>query len=532
MAPPVPSRRWIFCFAMAVAILWSLSVMADYKAEVGYAALSQELGSALPTGSGITVAQIEAKESSGFYAPSLTISQFAGDTITIESGGTIGVSGHATSVGLNLYGSTSMTPGINTIDCFYSYDWRANSLHVSSTKEPEPQTWRVLNASFVSTSGLQAKDADALRRFDYTIHRDGYVAVVGTDNNPDGSVPTLMASSYNALVVGLTNGAHSHGLTSLDAPGRIKPDIVAPSSYTSFAAPIVSSAAAMLLETADKNQALADASHHSEVIRSLLMAGASKTDRFADWDRTTTRPLDDVYGAGELNIANSYNMLVAGKCPAATDKTVPTTGWDYATGTADGNKLYFLDVPDGARATLAASLNWDRIVTNGLTTAGQWGNPQAKVANMDLRLFQANGFELTDVVDQSLSVVDNVETIYQTTLTPGRYALEVRSDMTDVPYALSWQTTTSDLILGDANGDGAIDLLDFYALQSSFGKSGRWSDGDFNSDGRVEFDDYLILEAEYGTQENEFQGAAAVPEPATMTLLAAGAVLLIRRRRP
>jgi len=531
MAPPVPSRRWIFCIAMAVAIPWSLSVMADYKAEIGYTALSQELGSALPTGSGITVAQIEAKEASGFYAPDFSLSQFAGDTLTIESGGASGVSSHATSVGLNLYGSTSMTPGINTIDCFYSYDWRADSLHVSSIKEPDVQAWRVLNASFISTSGLQAKDADALRRFDYTIHRDGYVAVVGTDNNPNGSVPTLMASSYNALVVGLANGVHSHGLTSIDAPGRIKPDIVAPSSYTSFAAPIVSSAAAMLLETADKNPALADASHHSEVIRALLMGGASKTDRFPNWNRTTTRPLDNIYGAGELNIANSYNMLVAGKCPAATDKTVPTTGWDYATGTGNGSKLYYLDVPDGERATLAASLNWDRIVTNGLPTAEQWGNPQAQVANMDLRLFQAEGFELTNVVDQSLSVVDNVETIYQTTLTPGRYALEIQSDMPDVPYALAWQTTTSNLTLGDANGDGVIDLMDFYALQSSFGKSGRWSDGDFNCDGRVAFDDYLILEAEYGTQEDEVQ-VASVPEPATMTLLATGAVLLARRRRP
>ena len=31
------------------------------------------------------------------------------------------------------------------------------------------------------------------------------------------------------------------------------------------------------------------------------------------WDRTLTRPIDDIYGAGEVNILNSYHILAAGE---------------------------------------------------------------------------------------------------------------------------------------------------------------------------------------------------------------------------
>ena len=47
------------------------------------------------------------------------------------------------------------------------------------------------------------------------------------------------------LAVGLTNGGSSYGPTSVDGTGRVKPDLVTPSSQTSYATPMVASAAAL-----------------------------------------------------------------------------------------------------------------------------------------------------------------------------------------------------------------------------------------------------------------------------------------------
>ena len=67
----------------------------------------------------------------------------------------------------------------------------------------------------------------------------------------------------------------------------------------------------------------------SEVIKAMLMAGATKGE-FANWidpttglvnpwNRTQTRPLDDVFGAGELNVYNSYLIGIGGKQSASAE---------------------------------------------------------------------------------------------------------------------------------------------------------------------------------------------------------------------
>lgn len=94
-------------------------------------------------------------------------------------------------------------------------------------------------------------------------------------------------------------------------------------------------------------------------------------------------------------------------------------------------------------------------------------------------------------------------------------------------------------IVGDANGDNAVNLSDFNILKANFGQSSAGLEqGDFNGDGDVNLSDFNLLKANFG-QSGEgggeggvFQGtvvytglsgAAAVPEPSTAYLLILGA---------
>jgi len=79
---------------------------------------------------------------------------------------------------------------------------------------------------------------------------------------------------------------------------------------------------------------------------------------------------------------------------------------------------------------------------------------------------------------------------------------------------------------GDANRDGVVDGLDYNAWSLHYLQAGGWPEGDFNGDGTVDGLDYNAWSLNY-----EGGAGAAVPEPACLALLAAGALALIRRRR-
>jgi hypothetical protein len=96
------------------------------------------------------------------------------------------------------------------------------------------------------------------------------------------------------------------------------------------------------------------------------------------------------------------------------------------------------------------------------------------------------------------------------------------------------------LLNGDANIDGIVNLADFNTLAANFGQSvDRWSNADFDFNGLVNLADFNLLAANFGlsasgpdgpTPEDWAALGAAVPEPACATLLALGAVALVRRR--
>ena len=79
---------------------------------------------------------------------------------------------------------------------------------------------------------------------------------------------------------------------------------------------------------------------------------------------------------------------------------------------------------------------------------------------------------------------------------------------------------------GDANGDGKVDVNDLTIVLSHFGQSGQtWATGDFNGDGRVDVNDLTIVLSNFGATSGA--GIAPVPEPGIFALSAAGLASLL-----
>ena len=406
--------------------------------DIGYSDLANEFGALTPTGFGISVSQGEANDNDENHRPNQNDSRFTGKSFTFKSGGSTTPSGHATTVGSYFYGNNLMGKGIADIHSWQADNWMGSGfLKDNTTLEPITESQRIQNHSWISTDS----DAGVLRRLDYVVNRDNVLVFVGQNNGNSTTLPKLLGQSYNALSVGRSDGNHSHGFTTDDGAGRIKPEIVAPNTATSWATPTVGSAAAMLLETAIV-EGYADA-EENETVRALLMAGATKLEFLDVWDRTTTRPLDNHYGAGELNIFRSHRILTSGQQPASDTADAAVQGWDFRT--TASNSRYFFEVPVGhVLAELSAVLVWNRIVTDGDADPNDFSPSPNTLDNLNLKLHSANGFTLDTELDASLSTVDNVEHIYLNslgignTLGEGRYALEVISPATGVDYSLAW----------------------------------------------------------------------------------------------
>ena len=506
--------------AMVVALTTILLLLSQPAAAQLSSATSIDIGLSqlrdanpeLTEGVGVKAHLVEAFIGDG-YAPNEFDSSVSDNSLNIIGFPTSGTrseiySGHALTSARHFFGSNGVARDLGTsglsIDCYAASgkeepndntpneDW-VNSLVFNGGQDPvlsEFDRSTVTSHSYIFITDDAGQLPSLMQRLDHIINESDMTTVVGTSNG--GRLPPGWAPAYNVIAVGLSSGAHGNGLTTTYGSGRVGIDVVAPEPFTSSGTPVVAGAVAILQDAADGSDAST-----SEVIRATIMAGATKGDDdiAGSWTRTNTQPLDSVFGAGELNVLNSYNIQQGGEFDGGEITPVVLSGfkgWDYESNLElNGQRLYEFEVTAGTQLEdLSVVLAWNQnIVDTGLTQF--LFSPQEELANLSLELLDDTG----EVVDFSFSAVDNVEHVFQEILPEGTYQLRVSNDDGfESDYGLAWRGTevaivepAEPVLLGDCNLDGEVNFMDISPFIAILSAGDFQVEADTNGDGFVSF---------------------------------------------
>ncbi|MDG2199896.1 MAG: dockerin type I domain-containing protein [Phycisphaerales bacterium] len=499
--------------------------MADVLEDIGIDALMERLGSqSMPTGFGVRIAQVEADES-GNYAPDEGNSHFIGKTFHIQSGDT-GASGHATNICQWMCGNEwSPAPGVTDIDCWSLEDWclegflRAN---FSSSFPPwsTPNFIKNFNLSWIASFGSVNNNHQVLRRADYVVERDNVMMCHGVGNTGQASIP-LMTCMFNGLSVGKRSGAHltEDTVAGIEGAGRMRPEIVAPLSTSSAATGLVSGVMTLLVETARNDDSLDSQAEDTEVIKALLLAGATHVQFEGPWANgavtegaergTSIRPLNNTLGAGMLNADRSHRMLTSGRTWGGLSSSSPGAaelhGWDQAFCLATSSRWWSFSL-DGRVENATIVATWNRIVNDEFTGYAM-GN-----ADLELWRLDADG-ELASLVGDaglpffeggnvtSQSAVDNVELLSVDGLAAGDYVLELRhasSGVNSLTAGMAWYFSDPEVVdvPGDLDGDGQVGVNDLLMVIAQWNCTGNCT-ADADGDGTVNVSDLLIVIANW-----------------------------------
>jgi autotransporter-associated beta strand protein len=249
---------------------------------------------------------------------------------------------------------------------------------------------------------------------------------------------------------------------------------------------------------------------------SLVMGGTN----------SSTISVHDVSGTGKLEVATGISL------------------------TSDGVKTGTLQIDAGASHTIRSNgSNAGASQVTNLAIAGSAGAWQAKLELNNNALIVESGTNakadviamLSDQVAQGVSSGQGITV--STTAADKTHKLTVVVDnalagltqLVGVPVDAS-SVIVESTYYGDSNLDRKVDVTDLGTLATNYGKTvpNGILQGDFNGDGKVDVTDLGMLATDYGlgTSGGFALQAAAVPEPASIALLAfGGAAILMRHRR-
>ncbi len=227
-------------------------------------------------------------------------------------------------------------------------------------------------------------------------------------------------------------------------------------SGTSLAAPIVSSAATLMLSYS-KEKNMDSSSRDARLIKSILLNSAKKLD---SWDNgtqirdsatvngkvfngvfTTERALDYYSGAGALD---------AGQALSEYDKFGSTS---FLGEVAKSDSVFYYFDSASEDAVLNATLCWfagsevDNVIYDSSLNISSIDASSSYFANLDLRLWYQDGAGELQLMAQSISEYNNVEHLYLNLDKSGSYALEIffkdliYGDAAKETYALAWNLT-------------------------------------------------------------------------------------------
>jgi hypothetical protein len=399
-------------------------------------------------------------------------------------------SGHADAVGGYFYGlpggvSTNVSH-IDNCEADDFYDKR-----VPMFLNPDTNA-RIVNQSFVDPQLSDQVLAD--QSYDNYAAKYNVLFITGVGDGaaiPGEPTNVLPPSTcYNGIGVSAYYNTSATAIGPTVDNGRAKPDITAPESPTSFSTPFVSGAAAILMQAGVRGDGGSDTNSATDArtVKALLLNGAIKP---ASWANPSPSPLDPLFGAGILDVMESYGQLTGGKhgyiatTTVATNTAHPPTGatgnvgslvgWDFntlsSTATNDTINHYCFGVTNGAGSSpfsATVTLVWNR----------QYG--QTNINNLDLFLYNMGNGSL---VASSTSRVDNVEHIFLPQLAAGRYDLEVLKRGGSITtasetYALAFEFFAAKLTVTSAAGGVLVSwpvYPDGFQLQATAGPNGTWS---------------------------------------------------------
>lgn len=499
--------------ALASSAAWSRP---PNLAGIGYFDLVARIGASnVPTGEGVIVAQVEASAMVGLnaYIPDPGRPQFVNVDFFPQTLPAV-VSTHAFNVGVNIYGTTSPAPGVKDVYLWLADHWIADGLlHTGEGSGTPPSAppggVRLFNHSWIGTTMVPALNDEAMRRADLLGTRENVliIAAAGSAQNP------MLGNTFNGLIVGSTPATSGYTTPgSHEAPGRTKPDIVAPTNSKSEGTGLTSGVAAALFETAD---AMPDSgvAARIEVMKACMMAGAVHRPEWTNGAPATgesrgvaTRPLDANWGADTLNIDRAHLVLTGGRRAGAPSPAwvapAQRAGWDLAS-IETGASMYYRFRTTETTDEAIISAAWSRRVESDMASY--------TLADFDLEFWRVdpvNGLvPMTGAAGEpyftggnvaSRSAIDNVEHLRILGLAQGDYMLEVRRRDT-LPggawdIALAWLRPRHECP-GDANGDNLVNFADLNIVLANYGAVGQPGavPGDVNGDGRVTFSDLNLV---------------------------------------
>lgn len=206
---------------------------------------------------------------------------------------------------------------------------------------------------------------------------------------------------------------------------------------TSFAAPIVAGGAALVASAAKTLAPLSGNPNASQsmVVKSLLLTGADKTDGWSNGQANvtiggttflqTTQSLDWAAGAGRMNLDKTFDIQVNGQADVTGTTgllgTVARRGWDFGSAILGTNNDYVIGTELTGNSTLTATLSWMR--ARDFDGTSLYEDAQANLGLSVWALDGSNNF--TTLIARSASQYNTVEHLSFLLPATGRYGLRV-----------------------------------------------------------------------------------------------------------